>query len=114
MLGVAMYFACFDNQYVGPIVAHLDALRALDRAFGLEKQLGTPQMDNVLRLVCSEDDTVQILVVTFPQPLAFLLYLTDKTSGPKIVLLLNASVTSPLHPFPNHDVIQWARLVATG
>ena len=113
MVGVAMYFACLRNQYVGPVLAHLDAIRALDRAFGIEHHLGTGKVEELLASLVAPGDAVNTVVLPIENPRSFLLYVADKTAGQKVVLVVNSAVTDPVHPLASHEVLTWLRNLPT-
>ena len=113
MLGLVMYFKMTGDQYVGPVVAGLDAVIALDRAFGITHHLGEAAMDQVLRGVISPGEKSFVLSLPIEQPLAFVLYVADKRDGVRVLLLVNHATTSAQHPFATHSVIQWLRDLAT-
>jgi len=114
MLGVAMYFSCRYERGGGVVLGHLDALRALDRAFGIEHHCGEGQLERCMTEVCAPGDCAQILTLPVSQPLSFVLYLADKTEGQKMILLVNDSVLLRTHPFHDHQVIKWLSWMATG
>lgn len=114
MLGVAMYFSCNRERSGGVVLGHVDALRALDRAFGIDHHLGPGHLDRCVMEVCSPGDYLQICTLPISQPLSFLLYLADKAEGQKMVFLVSASVLLAEHPFRDHPVIRWLGQVAAG
>lgn len=111
MLGVAMYFSCLE-QAGGVILGHLDAIRALDRAFGIEHHLGEGQVEHCMAEVCSPGDCALLLSMPMSQPLSFVLYVADKAVGQKMILLMNDVVARQAHPFYAHPVIGWLRRLA--
>ena len=114
MVGLAMYFSCARGRSGGVALGHLDALRALDRRFGIEINVGQGHVERCLAEVCSPSDFLQILMLPLTPHLSFLLYLADKAQGQKMVLLVNVNVLLPHHPFREHPVIAWLTQVAVG
>jgi hypothetical protein len=117
MFGLSMYFTMTGDQYVGPVIAALQAPMALDRAFGIAHHLGIGAMDKFMREVMGPGPAPGhaglILSLPFAQPLSFILYVALKQDRPRAVLLVNSTVRSATHPYGDHPVIQWLRGRAT-
>jgi hypothetical protein len=116
MLGLALYFQYTGNQYVGPILAALDSLKALDRALGIAKYLGAATIDRLhqsLMSPFSPEDSATVLTLPIEQPLSMVLWVAGKTDGPRVILIVNMAVLGDAHPFASHPVITWLREWAT-
>jgi hypothetical protein len=62
-----------------------------------------------MRAVLSPGPSAFILTLPIEQPLGFVLYIAEKTDGPRAVLLVNKAVASREHPYRRHPVIHWLR-----
>lgn len=112
MVGLGMYFRMTGNQYVGPIVAALQALVGLDGALGITHHLGPGVAGRLMRALLSPGQSSFILSLPIEQPLSFVLYLAEKVDGPRAVLIVNHNVVRDQHPYPDHPVVRWLRQVA--
>ena len=113
MFGLAMYFRMTGNQYVGPVIAAIQALNMLDGAFGITVHLGHDAKDTVMRALFSPGQSSFVLTLPIEQPLSFVLYTAEKADGVRVVVLVNRAVTRQDHPHASHPVITWLRGMAT-
>ena len=109
MFGLAMYFKMTGNQYVGPIMAAIQAPSILDGVFGITSHLGPAAMDQLRQHLHTPGQSLIVFSLPIVQPLSFVLFVAEKVDGPRIVLLVNRSANDPSHPFADHPVIQWLR-----
>lgn len=113
MLGLAMHFLMTGNQYVGPVLAGIEAPIALDRAFGIMEHLGRGAMTTVMKTLLSPGESAVILSLPIKQPLSFVLYMAEKIDGVRGIMLVNDAALNPQHAYPHHPVIQWLREMIT-
>jgi hypothetical protein len=113
MFGLAMYFRMTGNQYVGPVIAALQALNTLDGAFGITAHLGHEAKDRVMRALLSPGQSSFVLTLPIEQPLSFVLYTAEKADGVRVVMLVNHAITRQDHPHAGHPVITWLRGMTT-
>lgn len=109
MFGLSIYFTMTGNQYLGPLIAGLQAMNTLDGAFGITEFLGHATKDRLLHDLVSRDQTFAVLPLPIRQPLSFVMNVVEKVDGPKVHLLVNTSVGDGAHPFANHPVVRWLR-----
>jgi hypothetical protein len=109
MFGLAMYFTMTGNQYVGRLIAALQATSVLDGAFGVTAHLGQEPKDRFMHDLLSPGQSLAVFGLPIEQPVSFVLYVAEKIDGPRILLLVNRAVQSRAHPFGDHDVIRWLR-----
>jgi hypothetical protein len=77
MVGLAMYFCITPGDSVGPLLAHMQVLIALDKAFGLTLKDGGEQMAAALDGAMLGDTSMTIIVHAFDVQLAFLMVHAD-------------------------------------
>jgi len=106
MLGLVMYFTVSGNQYVGPIVAHLHSLEALDCCFGISHHCGEEIFKSLVSGVVQGSDVFNIVVLPMEQAMSFLLWLVNSQGNQKCILLINDRVIVDPQ-WKRHPVIKW-------
>jgi hypothetical protein len=109
MFGLAMFFVMTGHQYIGPIIAGLRAMDTLDAVFGLTERFGKERIDQLVHASLSPGQKLSVFSLPIEHPLSFVLHVTEKVDGPRVVLFVNNSVASSSHAFFGHPVIRWLR-----
>lgn len=106
MVGLVTYFRVGDNQYVGPIIGHIQTVIGLDRAFGLTEKLGQDAVMRLQQSLFGQGDIFQIAVLPIAQSLTFVLWLVEKRAEFQSLMLVNDSVLTDAR-WQASSVIKW-------
>lgn len=117
MLGLVMYFCIAGDSFVGPALAYLHALAAIDDAFGLTQGPNVAEMKGALvDNMFGKEDAVSLIVHDISMQLAFLMIhadrLIDGKYREKTLLLINAGVVHSDFAWSGHQAIEWLRALA--
>ena len=111
MLGLVMYFCITNNDYAGPLLAHMHSHTAIDDAFALTSGSSCKQIVAALNRSFGPGDTETIIIANLRTSLSFLMIHADKELNgewnKKTLLLVNSEVTRSEFTYKNHPVIKW-------